>query len=281
MNYSKAPLSARLCYLQIGSPDPARLAHFYARLFDASIERRGWGWLCRRKHQCLAFAEDEPGTLRSAGYAVSDAQVLRGLSARTIGHTLEASEVEAELFGATAVVVRDPDDHRMAYGLPVADTLAQISRAPPARLQHLVLGSTDVDRMVEFYTKVIGLRESDEVLDDKGRLRASFMRTDQEHHSFAVFLTSSNRLDHHCHEVAEWNDMRDWGDRLAAHSIPIEWGPGRHGPGNNLFMFFHDPDGNWVELSAELEVVPASRPVGLWPHEERTLNRWGRGHLRS
>lgn len=281
MNDSEIPLSGRLCYLQLGSPDPARLARFYASLFGTSLERRRWGWLCRRRHQCLAFSEGEPRMLCSAGYAASDAQVLRGLAARAIGHTLEISAVEAELFGTAAVVVKDPDGNRIAYGLPATGSPAEASSAPPARLQHLVLGSTDAERMVEFYTKVIGLRESDMVLDDKGSLRACFMRTDEEHHSFAVFLTSSNRLDHHCHEAAEWNDIRDWADRLAAHGIPVEWGPGRHGPGNNLFIFFHDPDGNWVEISAELQTVHASHPVGVWRHEERTLNRWGRGHLRS
>jgi len=35
----------------------------------------------------------------------------------------------------------------------------------------------------------------------------------------------------------------------------VKWGPGRHGPGNNLFVFIHDLDGNWVEVSAELEHV--------------------------
>jgi catechol 2,3-dioxygenase len=30
-------------------------------------------------------------------------------------------------------------------------------------------------------------------------------------------------------------------------------GPGRHGPGNNLFVFFDDPSGNHIELSAEME----------------------------
>ena len=61
----------------------------------------------------------------------------------------------------------------------------------------------------------------------------------------------------------------------------MKWGPGRHGPGNNLFLFVHDPDGNWVELSAELEVVAPDRPTGTWPHEERTLNSWGSAPLRS
>ena len=49
---------------------------------------------------------------------------------------------------------------------------------------------------------------------------------------------------------------------------------GRHGPGNNLFIFIEDPDGNWIEISAELEVIH-DRQVKVWKHEPKTLNLWG------
>ena len=51
-------------------------------------------------------------------------------------------------------------------------------------------------------------------------------------------------------------------------------------PGNNLFIFIVDPDGNWIEMSTELEEVD-DRPVKEWPHTERTLNLWGKGLLRA
>ena len=39
---------------------------------------------------------------------------------------------------------------------------------------------------------------------------------------------------------------------------------GGTGPGNNLFIFIEDPDGSWIEVSAELEVIH-DRPVKDWP----------------
>jgi len=60
----------------------------------------------------------------------------------------------------------------------------------------------------------------------------------------------------------------------------LMWGPGRHGPGNNLFVFIEDIDGNWIEISAELETV-IGRPPKNWPQEERTLNLWGKAIMRS
>ena len=75
--------------------------------------------------------------------------------------------------------------------------------------------------------------------------------------------------------------IRDWADHFARHGIKLAWGPGRHGPGNNLFVMIHDPDGNLIEISAELEVITGDRPAGIWPHEESTFNRWGSAALRT
>jgi catechol 2,3-dioxygenase len=278
---SAMPLRARLLYLHLGSPNPEGLAQFYSRVFGTTAQQRTDSWMCRGPDRCLIFSEGQANTLLSAGYAAADAAVLRGLRTRAAAHLLDTTAVDSELFEPGAIALRDPDGNRTSYGLPSAASLAHAPRTPPARLQHVVVGSTAVEAMMQFYTDTVGFRDSDEVRGDEGSVRACFMRSDNEHHSFAVFKTPQNRLDHHCYEVPDWNSIRDWGDRLADQRIPIRWGPGRHGPGHNLFIFFNDPDGNWLELSTELEVVTAERPVGVWPHEERTLNSWGRGLLRS
>jgi catechol 2,3-dioxygenase-like lactoylglutathione lyase family enzyme len=282
MNEQNPPLRGRLFYLQLGSPAPERLARFYGHVFGMTVQQSAGGWICRGPDRCLAFHQGQPGTLLSAGYAAADAQTLWSLAARAATSLVDTAAIDSELFEPGAVALRDPDGNRIVYGLPpVSSDSALGVDAPPARLQHVVVGSVDVTRMAAFYTDVVGLRASDEVRDDDGDTRACFLRSDDEHHSFAVFRTPKNRLDHHCYELPDWNAIRDWGDRLAARQVAIKWGPGRHGPGNNLFIFFHDPDGNWVELSTELERVPAERLTGTWRHEERTLNSWGRAYLRS
>jgi hypothetical protein len=107
------------------------------------------------------------------------------------------------------------------------------------------------------------------------------MRSDGEHHSLAFFRADRIRSDHISFESTCWNDIRDWGDHFAAHRIPIIWGAGRHGAGNNLFVFVSDPLGMMVEISAEIEQVPFDTSPRTWPHEERTINLWGKGMLRS
>ena len=49
---------------------------------------------------------------------------------------------------------------------------------------------------------------------------------------------------------------------------------------NNLFIFIEDLDKNWLEFSAELEVIH-DRKHKEWPQSEKTLNLWGKAILRS
>lgn len=272
-------LRASLHHLQLSSPDPGSLARFYEARLGMAPQRVGDTWLCRGTERCLLFSEGKPNGLAFAAYRVHDASALDRLAARLRERDVALEPCPTTLFEPSAVAFRDPDGNLMVFGVP--RPLPPIVSDMPARLQHLVVASRDAERMVDFYTEVVGLRISDRVLDGEGGLRTCFMRSDDEHHSLAVFQAAESRLDHYCFESRDWNSIRDWGDHFAAQHTHIEWGPGRHGPGNNLFIFIHDPDKNWVEISAELEIVSADREAGIWPHEERTLNSWGRAPLRS
>ena len=148
------------------------------------------------------------------------------------------------------------------------------------RTQHLTLTTLDVQKIVDFYQGTLGFRLVDRVLHNDGRLATAFLTSNHEHHTLACFQSEFQGVDHHSYEVGEWNLIRDWCDHFARHDIQLEWGPGRHGPGNNLFVFISDPDGNWIEVSAELEVI-YDRGVVDWPQHPRTLNKWGRAIMRS
>jgi catechol 2,3-dioxygenase-like lactoylglutathione lyase family enzyme len=274
-------LRGHLLYVELGSPAPERLARFYADIFNMSAIPTPRGWICRGPDRCVVISDGPPRSLLSAGYALTDPSALDALAKRAAENLIHVGETGAPMYEPGAIALRDPDNNRLIFGIASPSTAIMPADSPHARLQHVVVGSTDVARLAAFYAEDVGFLKSDEVFDDEGGLRTCFLRSDDEHHSFAVFRTASKALDHHCYELPSWNDIRDWGDRLARCGVTVKWGPGRHGPGNNLFLFFHDPDNNWVELSTELEVVADPRPTGRWRHEERTLNSWGHAHLRS
>ena len=273
-------LVASLHYLELGCLDPRASGDFYRRALGYALSEEGDAVIARAPDRQLALVPGAPRSLVSAGFMLPDSAELDRLRGRIGRAGWPARDGPTRFFG-DAVTVRDPDGNCFAFGLANGEPLAEAGKTPDARLQHVVVASRAPARIVAFFRDVLGFTLSDDVLADDGSVRTSFLRCSQEHHSFAVFLASEDRLDHHCYETRDWNGIRDWADRLADARIPLQWGPGRHGPGNNLFIFVHDPDGNWVEISAELELVEHGRPVGQWPHEERTLNSWGVGLLRS
>ena len=275
---SHVPLRAHLYYIELGSPDPDKLAQFYRDAFSAEVEDYGASRICWGPERCVIISPGEAKTLQSAGYEVYDAACLDGLAERLAKAGATHKRGATPVF-ADAVGFIDPSGNHIFYGVP-RDHLKN-NKGLSGRIKHVVVASRNCEAMINFYSDVVGLTESDRVLDEEGGIRTSFLRSDHEHHCFAVFQASEDRFDHHCYEAADWNAIRDWGDHFADLRVPVKWGPGRHGPGNNLFLFVHDPDGNWVELSAEIEVVTPDRVRGTWPHEERTLNSWGTAYLRS
>lgn len=274
-------LSARLTGLALTSPNVSGLAAFYG---DAMAYTGGWidgDWKGWHSSGWLRIAEGAANALSYAAFAVDDEQQLAALRSRLSAAGLPFRDVDSPDFTGSSVLVADPDENTLLFGIEGPRAAQRINDEIVARLQHVVYASRDVPPMLHFYCGIVGFAPSDYVLDESGDLTSAFLRCSEEHHTLAVFRAPANRLDHFCYDVDDWGRIRDWGDRFAKRHITIRWGPGRHGPGNNLFLFVNDPDGNWVELSAELDRVPGAARVKRWLHEERTLNSWGPAFLRS
>ena len=264
---------ARLHHLRRDSPKPEPLARFYAELLGDRLEPLSGGrWLLSGEGRRLVVAPGEKGGVPYFALQLQDRAHLAAYRKQLRNAEDFASPVLAE--GAFAVA--DPDGRRVVFGLPREERAAN---GQPGRLQHFVCATERLPEMLEFY-RALGMVESDLVLEAEA-LAAVFLRSDPEHHSFAAFRAPQSRPDHHCYETTGWLDIRDWADRMASLRIPLWWGPGRHGPGNNLFFMVEDPDGHKVEFSAELELMPRAMPPRTWPHEQRTLNLWGSAWMRS
>jgi catechol 2,3-dioxygenase-like lactoylglutathione lyase family enzyme len=268
---------ARLHHLRRDSAQPERLARFYGELLGDRVEALpGASWLVAGRGRRLVVGQGAPGSAPGAvPYFALQMQDAAHLAAyrRSLKTTEDFS---SPLFAEGAFSVTDPDGRRVAFGLTRESSSGN---GMTARLQHFVCATTQLPEMLEFYSG-LGMLESDRVLDDQA-LSAVFLRSDPEHHSFAAFRAPESRPDHHCYETGGWLDIRDWADRMGRLRIPLWWGPGRHGPGNNLFFMIEDPDGHKVEFSAELELLPREAPHRTWPHEQRTLNLWGSAWMRS
>jgi catechol 2,3-dioxygenase-like lactoylglutathione lyase family enzyme len=267
-----------LDHIMLQSGDPPKLADFYCKALCMTVVDHGPPIYLEGAGRKLLIGHGTSRQLGFGGYAFGVNEGLERFHSvlQAQGLTLDLSP--SPLFSDGAFSLADPDGNRLVFGTSSRST---IGADRSARLQHLVVAADDMATMLEFYSGQLGFGVTDRVEDESGDLRACFLNSDAEHHSFAFFKASEKRLDHHSYEVEEWGLIRDWADHLADLDIKIVWGPGRHGPGNNLFFMIHDPDGNWVEISAELEKLAANRDTHIWPHDEKTLNLWGPGYLRS
>lgn len=279
---SATQVSATVYEICLSSPAPDVMADFYATAMGYRFESPDHPLLGVAVDRRIRLVRGEQKKLGYAAYAVDDAAGLEALRARLAAAGVAAVPHDDPTLFTDSAMFHDPDGNRFIFGLPTAVPAAlPAADMKPARLQHIVTASTQPERVVAFFKDVVGLTVSDVVLDDEGGLRTAFMRSNHEHHSFAVFRAPENRLDHHCYESDDWNAIRDWADHFAGLDTDLFWGPGRHGPGNNLFIFVHDPDGNSVELSVELEHIHDQRDTGTWAHCKKTANSWGHALLRS
>ncbi|MGG5818593.1 VOC family protein [Falsiroseomonas sp. HW251] len=271
-------VSAYLHHLQLLSPDPERLAAFYGDAIDMAVSRRGDVFLCTGARRRILVAAGPAKTLGFAGLACRDAGDLAALRARAEAGGIPIEPSPSPLL-SDAFCVRDADGNRIVFGLHSGDP-SDGARRLNGPIQHLTFATRDLDAFHDFYARRLGFFVSDRVIDTAGTMRTCFTTSNHEHHTIAAFLADRTGIDHHSYEAGDWITIRDWCDRFGARRIPLIWGPGRHGPGNNLFAFIADPDGNWIEISAELEIIH-DRPAKDWPHEPHTLNSWGQAIMRS
>jgi glyoxylase I family protein len=118
-----------------------------------------------------------------------------------------------------------------------------------AEIDHVVLRCTDQPRMLDFYTRILGLNEERRI-EQIGliQLRAGSSMIDLVPAKGAVEQDSRN-VEHFCLGV-DAPDMNVLSSYLREHSVDVMGPPemryGAHGMG--LSIYIHDPAGNVVEL---------------------------------
>ena len=271
--------SAVLDHVCLETSSPQTMRSFYRDALgmqETELGRRSWLLEGPERRLVLTKGMSKKLTFSSFQVADDDKMVLLRKHIEAEGYTV--IEKSAALFQQKAFELTDPDGNIICFG--VKASVSKKLEGVGGRLQHVVVASARLDLMVDFYGRVLGFLPSDYVMTEDGKIVAAFYRSNPEHHSLAVFAAAEKAFDHIAFETPSWNHLRDWADRLAAFDIPIWWGPGRHGAGNNLFFMVLDPDGNKIEFSAELEHMDINQPVRHWPHDRRTLNLWGNARMR-
>lgn len=144
----------------------------------------------------------------------------------------------------------------------------------PQKLGHVAFGTKDIDASAKFATEVLGFRVSDWLAE-----LLCFVRCNEDHHAITFLANGLNNLQHTGYEAETWEDLKRISDHVSRNGMTNVWGPGRHGPGNNVFVYVKDPDGNIVEAFAELIRIPDEEKwePKVWEMAPRSADYWGTG----
>jgi catechol 2,3-dioxygenase len=138
------------------------------------------------------------------------------------------------------------------------------------KIGHVVLNVTDLDRAVDFYTRVLGLQVSDRYPDTMVPGGMVFLRVNTDHHGVALVGGAStaerSSLNHFAFEVGSLDEVfraRSW---LRDHGVSLHF-EGRRRAGCQIAIEFQDPDGNNLEIYWNIDQVGtegAVRPASEW-----------------
>ncbi|MFD1612338.1 VOC family protein [Sphingomonas tabacisoli] len=220
----------------------------------------------------VAIEEGDEGFVRSTTFVCSEAE-LDGLRGRVAASGLNAAPaVSNDPGGGHGMIVELPEGalFRFLASTEQADPID--GRDLPVQLTHVVINAKDAEVTADAAESALGFRVSDRT---KGMV---FVRCNDSHHSTAFARAGFSSLNHVAFEMADMDAVMRGIGRLRDHGMAPAWGPGRHGPGANVFAYFIAPFGAVVEFSTAVEKVPDDYRVGApedWTWPEGRIDQWG------
>ncbi len=270
---------ARIGHVALRVSDLARSVAFAQQILGLrEVERvDGTSYLtCNERHHELQLIEAAEAGCDHAALEVSGVDAIETLRERIVA-------------AGCPILSEQPQEHGIEHGLRFVSPfglqielfagmeLGQPSRydtigVRPRKFGHFTLKTDDPGGVEEFFVRVLGFRLSDRMSDT-----LTWMRCNSDHHGVGLAKGQGNSLHHYAFELESWASIEQTGDHLQGHDQILIYGPGRHGPGKNLFSYFVDPEGGLVEFFADIQrVEDDARHEALdWPDVGQTINQWG------
>jgi len=150
---------------------------------------------------------------------------------------------------------------------------SSVASVRPRRLAHLAMYTADVQRSIDFYGEMLGLRLSDRSGDDTAFLHGVH---GSDHHLIGLGRSNGPGMHHNSWDVGSIAEVGQGAAQMAAAGYTMGWGLGRHVLGSNYFHYVRDPWGSYAEYSADMDYVPAGSdwPGGDHPPED-SFFQWG------
>jgi catechol 2,3-dioxygenase-like lactoylglutathione lyase family enzyme len=168
---------------------------------------------------------------------------------------------------------KDPEGRNFAAVCDVADHAEDADRPDrPRKISHVNLNCAENEATFAFMRDALGFRLSDHANN------FHFLRCGTDHHSLVIGFNNDATLNHVAFEMPELDSVMRGIGRMRDHGYPVEWGPGRHGPGDNAFAYFCGPEELPLEYTAEMSQVGEDHIAGSpkdWTWPPGRVDQWG------
>lgn len=262
--------------VELAVADPAAAAEFLTRVWGmagASVAGethylRGSG----AHPYLLALEKGDREFVRTITFTCSEDELAQ-LQERVARGGLPATGTDSDdPGGGHGIIVELPEGElfRFLAGSRTAEPLEGADL--PVQLTHVVVNSVDAEASARVCEDVLGFKVSDRT---KGMV---FVRCNNAHHSTAFARAGFSSLNHIAFEMSDIDAVMRGVGRLRDVGMLPAWGPGRHGPGDNVFAYFVAPFGPVVEFSTAVERVTDDYKVGApddWTWPEGRIDHWG------
>ena len=239
------------------TPDLARQIDYYTEIAGLVLAERenGRAFLTTRLGDLVVQLEHG----EQARCARLSLQVAPGTELADIKHGLEREDVRYELRHdpspgiADVVTFEDPKGTVIELFTSAAPSRnrghnGSVAGIGPLKLGHLAFCVPDPKSFADFYCRVLGFRVSDWIED-----WFVFLRCGPDHHTVNFVRGKTTKMHHIAFELKDWPHIQTACDLLGRNNIPIIWGPGRHGPGHNIYVYHRNPDDQIIETFTELD----------------------------
>ncbi len=266
--------------IEYGVPELAKTAEFYRSKWGLApvAEQNGIHYFraTGAEHHIVALHQRPKAGVVQVNFAAPDKVTVDALQAKA--KAVGAKDVSdaaplATPGGGYGFTFRDPDGFIHGVSSDVASHAdATMATDRPFKLSHVVLNSDRVDDETQYFCDLLGFKLSDRTE------RMNFIRCSSDHHSIAIAKFGGPSLNHTAFEVPNFDALMRGAGRMKQNGFTVDWGVGRHGPGNNIFTYFREPNGLVVEYTAEVDQVDDSYKTGGpedWAKRVSGPDRWG------
>jgi catechol 2,3-dioxygenase-like lactoylglutathione lyase family enzyme len=234
-------------------------------LFDAGKRGRTHYFRGTADHPYIfsLTASSKPG-LEAITFAGSDEEI-----AKLTGRKIAAFDAPG---GGSGVEIEGPEGQRYRFISEATTPEKPTDRNRPIQLSHVVLNTKDGEKSERFAVEKLGF-----LVSDRTRMMR-FVRCNRKHHAIAYVNSDISSLNHIAFEMRDLDAVMHGIGRLREAGYACTWGPGRHGPGNNVFGYFIAPFGPVIEYTAEVGEVGDDYRVGGpddWTWPPGRIDHWG------